>query len=97
MADTLIVLPSFFLLTLASSHFKGDMRLHERRDGVPAGLTSKGLAPGYATLRFGIALVQNRVSKPSSWASARGATHSTANGCSIRRSAHIDIDGSPFM
>ena len=61
MVNALAILPSFPLLVLASSHFKRDMFLHERRDGVPEGFTSKGPAPGNATLRFRIALVQNDI------------------------------------
>ncbi|KAH9032915.1 family S53 protease [Lactarius pseudohatsudake] len=37
------------------------MRLHERRDGIPEGFTSKGPAPGNAALRLRIALVQNDI------------------------------------
>ncbi|KAH8978043.1 family S53 protease [Lactarius hatsudake] len=61
MVNALASLPSFFLLALASSHFKRDMRLHERRDGIPDGFTSKGPAPGNAALRLRIALVQNNI------------------------------------
>ena len=61
MINVLVTLPSFFLFALASSHFKRDMRLHERRDGVPEGFTSKGPAPENATLRLRIALVQNNI------------------------------------
>ncbi|KAI9436186.1 subtilisin-like protein [Lactarius indigo] len=60
MVNVLAVLPSFFSLALASSHFnKRDMSLHERRDSVPEGFTSKGPAPRDAALRFRLALVQN--------------------------------------
>ncbi|KAI9436209.1 family S53 protease [Lactarius indigo] len=61
MVNVLATLPSFISLVLASSHFKRDMRLHERRDGVPEGFTSKGPAPGNAALRLHIALVQNDI------------------------------------
>jgi tripeptidyl-peptidase-1 len=54
--NALTVLPSFLLLALAR-----DMRLHERRDGVPEGFTSKGPAPGNVTLRLRIALVPNDI------------------------------------
>jgi tripeptidyl-peptidase-1 len=37
------------------------MRLHEHRDGVPEGFTSKGPAPENAVLRLRIALVQNDI------------------------------------
>ncbi|KAH8978047.1 subtilisin-like protein [Lactarius hatsudake] len=60
MVNVRTVLPSLFSLALASSHLnKRDMRLHERRDSVPEGFTSKGPAPGDAALRFRLALVQN--------------------------------------
>ncbi|KAH9069319.1 family S53 protease [Lactarius deliciosus] len=61
MVNALAALPSFFLFALASSHFKRDMRLHERRDGIPEGFTSKGPAPGNSALRLRIALVQNDI------------------------------------
>ncbi len=61
MVNALAFLPSFLLLAHASSRFKRDMRLHERRDGVPEGFTGKGLAPGNATLRLRIALAQNDI------------------------------------
>ena len=61
MVNALTILPSFFLLAVASSYVKRDMHLHERSDGVPEGFTSKGPAPGNATLRFRLALVQNDI------------------------------------
>ena len=61
MVNALAILPSFFLLAVASSYFKRDLRLHEHRDGVPEGFTNKGPAPGNATLHFRIALVQNDI------------------------------------
>ena len=61
MVNALVALPSFFLFALASSHFKRDMRLHERRDSVPEGFTRTGPAPENAALRFRIALVQNNI------------------------------------
>ncbi|KAI9451983.1 subtilisin-like protein [Lactarius psammicola] len=61
MVNALATLPSFFLLALASSHFKRDMHLHERRDAVPEGFTNKGAAPGDAPLHLRIALVQNDI------------------------------------
>lgn len=62
MVNALTVLPPFLLLALASPHSKRDtMRLHERRDCVPEGFTSNGPAPGNATLRLRIALVQNDI------------------------------------
>ncbi|KAH8992200.1 peptidase S8/S53 domain-containing protein [Lactarius akahatsu] len=44
MVNALAALPFFLLFALASSRFKRDMRLHERRDGIPEGFTSKGPA-----------------------------------------------------
>ena len=61
MVNALAILPSFFLLAVASSYVKRDMRLHERRDGVPDGFTDKGPAPGNTTLHFRLALVQNDI------------------------------------
>ncbi|KAN0142014.1 family S53 protease [Lactarius tabidus] len=61
MVNALSVLPSFFLFALASSRFKRDMRLHERRDGVPEGFTLKGPAPENAVLHLRVALVQNDI------------------------------------
>ncbi len=61
MVNALTALPSFFLLALASSHFKRDVRLYERRDAVPEGFTNKGPAPGNAPLHLHIALVQNDI------------------------------------
>jgi hypothetical protein len=61
MVKVLAALAPFFIFTLASSHFKRDMRLHEHRDGVPEGFTSMGPAPENAVLRLRIALVQNDI------------------------------------
>jgi tripeptidyl-peptidase-1 len=61
MVNALSVLPSFFLFALASSRFKPDTRLHERRDGVPEGFMLKGPAPENAVLHLRVALVQNDI------------------------------------
>ena len=61
MVKVLAALMSFFMSTLASSHFKRDMHLHEPRDGVPEGSTSMGPAPENVVLRLRIALVQNDI------------------------------------
>ncbi|KAI0261766.1 subtilisin-like protein [Gloeopeniophorella convolvens] len=57
MVKTLAVLSSLITLALAAQ-VKRDMRLHERRDNVPKGFTSKGPAPADTTLSLRIALAQ---------------------------------------
>ncbi|KAH9059255.1 hypothetical protein EDB87DRAFT_1622971 [Lactarius vividus] len=49
MVKVLAALPSSFLLALASSHFKRDMRLRECRDGIPEGFTSKSPVPPHCS------------------------------------------------
>ncbi|KAI0046849.1 family S53 protease [Auriscalpium vulgare] len=61
MVKAALILASLLSLACAKPHSARDLRLHERRDDVPDGFTSKGPAPDDSVLNLRIALKQTDI------------------------------------